>query len=102
MVPSSARAETLLEIDNPAYAARIEADRKTTSVRSSEVRKRLDELAADAESQALSDAIDTAANGFRTVRDDLLTPRKAGEALPPDAVATQLRPAAAAYAAAAN
>ena len=32
MVLSSARAETLLEIDNPAYAARIEADRKTTSV----------------------------------------------------------------------
>ena len=77
MVPSSARAETLLEIDNPAYAARIEADRKTTSVRSSEVRKRLDELAADAESQALFDAIDKAGNGFRTVRDDLVKRRKA-------------------------
>lgn len=82
MVPSSARAETLLEIDNPAYAARIEADRKTTSVRSSEVRKRLDELAADAESQALFDAIDKAGNGFRTVRDDLVKRRKAGEATP--------------------
>ncbi len=102
MVPSSARAETLLEIDNPAYAARIEADRKTTSVRSSEVRKRLDELAADAESQALFDAIDKAGNGFRTVRDDLVTRRKAGEALPPDAIANQLRPAADAYAAAVN
>ena len=102
MVPSSARAETLLEIDNPAYAARIEADRKTTSVRSSEVRKRLDELAADAESQALFDAIDKAGNGFRTVRDDLVKRRKAGEALPPDAIANQLRPAADAYAAAVN
>ena len=43
-------------------AARIDADRKATSARSSEVRKRLDELAADAESQALFDAIDKAGN----------------------------------------
>ena len=100
VVLSSARAETLLEIDNPAYAARIDADRKTTSARSSEVRKRLDELAADPESQALFDAIDKAGNGFRTVRDDLVKRRKAGEALPPDAIAKQLRPAADAYAAA--
>jgi len=101
VVLSSARAETLLEIDNnPAYAARIDADRKTTSARSSEVRKRLDELAADPESQALFDAIDKAGNGFRTVRDDLVKRRKAGEALPPDAIANQLRPAADAYAAA--
>lgn len=94
VVLSSARAETLLEIDNPAYAARIDADRKTTSARSSEVRKRLDELAADPESQALFDAIDKAGNGFRTVRDDLVKRRKAGEALPPDAIATScgLRP----------
>lgn len=102
VVLSSARAETLLEIDNPAYAARIDADRRTTSPRSSEVRKRLDELAADAESQALFDAIDKAGNGFRTVRDDLVKRRKAGEALPPDAIANQLRPAADAYAVAVN
>ena len=103
VVLSSAHAETLLEIDNnPAYAARIDADRKTTSARSSEVRKRLDELAADPESQALFDAIDKAGNGFRTVRDDLVKRRKAGEALPADAVANQLRPAAEAYAAAVN
>ena len=102
VVLSSARAETLLEIDNPAYAARIDADRKTTSTRSSEVRKRLDELAADPESQALFDAIDKAGNGFRTVRDDLVKRRKAGEALPPDAIANQLRPAADAYAASVN
>jgi len=101
VVLSSARAETLLEIDNdPTYAARIDADRKTTSARSSEVRKRLDELAADPESQALFDAIGKAGNGFRTVRDDLVKRRKAGEALPPDAIANQLRPAADAYAAA--
>ncbi|MDH4416086.1 MAG: methyl-accepting chemotaxis protein [Acidovorax sp.] len=103
VVLSSARAETLLEIDNnPAYAARIDADRKTTSARSSEVRKRLDELAADPESQALFDAIDKTGNSFRTVRDDLVKRRKAGEALPPDAVANQLRPAADAYAASVN
>ena len=83
VVLSSARAETLLELDNnPTYAARIDADRKTTSARSSEVRKRLDELAADPESQALFDAIDKAGNGFRTVRDDLVKRRKTGEALP--------------------
>ena len=35
VVRSSARAETLLEIDNPAYATRIDADRKATSARSS-------------------------------------------------------------------
>ena len=103
VVLSSARAETLLEIDNnPTYAARIDADRKTTSARSSEVRKRLDELAADPESQALFDAIDKSGNGFRTVRDDLVKRRKAGEALPPDAIANQLRPAADAYAASVN
>ena len=100
VVLSSVRAETLLEIDNPAYAARIDADRKVTSARSSNVRKRLDELAADSESQALFDAIDKAGNGFRTVRDDLVKRRKAGEALPPDAIAGSLRPAADAYAAA--
>ncbi len=102
VVLSSARAETLLEIDNPAYAARIDADRKTTSARSSEVRKRLDELADDAQSKALFEAIDKSGNGFRTVRDDLVKRRKGGDALPPDAIANQLRPAAEAYSAAVN
>lgn len=100
VVISSARAETLLEIDNPAYAGRIDADRKLTSTRSAEVRKRLDVLADDAPSQKLFDAIDAAGNGFRTVRDDLVKRRKAGETLPADAIAKQLRPAADAYAAA--
>ena len=102
VVLSSVRAETLLEIDNPTYAARIDADRKVTSARSSEVRKRLDALAADPQSQALFDAIDKSGNGFRAVRDDLVKRRKAGEALPPDAIANQLRPAADAYAASVN
>ncbi|EJE50838.1 methyl-accepting chemotaxis protein [Acidovorax sp. CF316] len=98
VVLSSVRAETLLEIDNPAYAARIDADRKVTSARSSEVRKRLDELAEDPQSQRLFDAIDKAGNQFRSVRDDLVKRRKAGEALPADAISGSLRPAADAYA----
>ena len=98
VVLSSVRAETLLEIDNPAYAARIDADRKATSARSAEVRKHLDVLADDAKSQALFDAIDKAGNTFRSVRDDLVKRRKAGEALAADAVGKQLRPAADAYA----
>ncbi len=92
VVLSSVRAETLLEIDNPAYAARIDADRKVTSARSSEVRKRLDELAADPESQALFDAIDKTGKDFRTVRDSLVKQRKAGESLAPESIASQLRP----------
>src|ERR1700712_956559 len=39
VVISSSRAETLLQIDNPAYAATIAADRKLTSERSEKVRK---------------------------------------------------------------
>ncbi|CAM3532395.1 methyl-accepting chemotaxis protein [Paracidovorax anthurii] len=100
VVLSSARAETLLEIDNPVYAARIDADRKLTSARSSEVRKRLEALAEDAESRRIFEAIDTAGNAFRAARDDLVKRRKAGETLPPDAVGKLLRPTADRYAAA--
>ena len=75
VVLSSVRAETLLEIDNPAYAARIDADRKATSARSAEVRKHLDVLADYAKSQALFYAIDKAGNTFRSVRDDLVKRR---------------------------
>ncbi len=102
VVLSSVRAETLLEIDNPGYASRIDADRKTTSARSTEVRKRLDALATDAESARIFDAIDSAGNGFRAARDELVKRRKAGETLPPDAISQQLRPAAERYAAAVN
>ncbi|MFT3813582.1 MAG: methyl-accepting chemotaxis protein [Acidovorax sp.] len=101
VVISSSRAETLLELDgNPAYVKRIDADRKATSARSSAVRKRLDALATDDDSHKLFEAIDQAGNQFRDVRDDLVKRRKAGAVLPPDAVATQLRPAADRYAAA--
>ncbi|KQM70071.1 methyl-accepting chemotaxis protein [Xylophilus sp. Leaf220] len=102
VVISASRAETLLEIDNPAYAKRIDADRKLTSARSEQVRKRLDELTGDEASNKLFAAIDTAGNRFRSVRDGLVKRRQAGETLPADAVATQLRPAADAYAASVN
>jgi len=99
VVISASRAETLLELaDNPAYAARIDADRKATSARSEVVRKRLDELATDEDSRRLFAAIDQAGSAFRKVRDGLVKLRKAGDALPPDAIAGSLRPAAAAYA----
>ncbi len=102
VVLSAARAESLLEVDNPAYAARVDADRKITSARSTEVRKRLEALAYDDESRRLFAAIDEAGNGFRAARDALIKRRQAGEALPPDAVGQQLRPAADRYAAAVN
>jgi len=103
VVLSSARAESLLEAgDNPVYTARVDADRKITSARSAEVRKRLDVLAADPQSERLFDAIDAAGNAFRAARDELVKRRQAGEALPPDAVGQQLRPAADRYAGAVN
>ena len=102
VVLSSSRAETLLEIDNPVYAKRIDADRKLTSARSEQVRKRLDELTDDEASNRLFAAIDSTGSRFRGVRDGLVKRRQAGETLPADAVATQLRPAAEAYAAAVN
>ena len=99
VVVSASRAETLLEVtDNPAYVARIDADRKKTSARSEQVRKRLDELTGDEASNRLFGAIDTAGGAFRTVRDGLVARRKSGETLPPDAIAGSLRPAAEAYA----
>ncbi|KAF1049562.1 MCP four helix bundle domain-containing protein [Xylophilus sp.] len=97
VVLSSARAEALLVADEPGFVARVEADRKATSARSTEVRKRLDALATDAESQRLFGAIDAAGNAFRGVRDDLVRRRKAGEAIAPGAIATGLRPAARSY-----
>jgi methyl-accepting chemotaxis protein len=98
VVISAHRAETLLELgDNPAFVARIDADRKATSARSTVVRKQLEELATDDESRRRFEAIDRAGNAFRKVRDDLVQRRKAGETLPADAVALRLRPAADAY-----
>ncbi|WPB59152.1 methyl-accepting chemotaxis protein [Xylophilus sp. GOD-11R] len=100
VVISASRAETLLELtDNPAFVARIDADRKATSARSELVRKRLEALATDEDSRRLFAAIDSAGGNFRKIRDGLVGRRQAGETLPPDAVAGNLRPAAAAYAA---
>ncbi|MDA8452316.1 methyl-accepting chemotaxis protein [Acidovorax sp. NCPPB 3859] len=100
VVLSSARAEALLEVGSPEYTARVDADRKQTSARSTEVRKRLEALAEDAESRRIFKDIDTAGNGFRAARDDLVKRRRSGETLPPDAVGKLLRPAADRYAAA--
>ena len=99
VVISASRAETLLELgDNPAYVSRIDADRKATSARSEVVRKRLEALAEDDGSKRLFAVIDEKGNAFRSARDGLVKRRKAGETLPPDAVAGTLRPAAEAYA----
>ncbi|MBV5293084.1 MAG: MCP four helix bundle domain-containing protein [Curvibacter lanceolatus] len=100
VVISSSRAETLLLIDNPAFAARIDADRKATSARSAEVRKRLDALATDAASRDLFTAIDQAGNAFREARDKLVKQKAAGEAVSEDSIRGLLRPAADRYAAA--
>ncbi len=102
VVLSAARAESLLEVDNPVYAARVDADRKRTSARSAEVRKRLEALAEDDESRRIFASIDATGNGFRTARDALVKRRQAGETLPPEAVGQLLRPAADRYAAAVN
>ncbi|MDT0140723.1 methyl-accepting chemotaxis protein [Acidovorax sp. PRC11] len=97
---SAVRAESLLEVDNPVYAARVDADRKRTSARSTEVRKRLEALAEDEESRRIFGAIDAAGNAFRSARDALVKRRQSGETLPPEAVGQLLRPAADRYAAA--
>ncbi|MDD0839990.1 methyl-accepting chemotaxis protein [Curvibacter sp. HBC61] len=100
VVISASRAETLLLIDNPTAAARIDADRKLTSVRSAEVRKRLEALASDDESKKLFSALDAAGQGFREVRDRLVKQRAGGQPVPDEAIGQSLRPAADRYAAA--
>ena len=98
VVLSSSRAETLLQIDDAAYAARINADRKLTSARSEVVRKRLDELADNERTKQLFGAIDAAGAKFRDVRNDLVKRKEAGTKLAGDEVQKVLRPAADAYA----
>ncbi|MBV8617313.1 MAG: MCP four helix bundle domain-containing protein [Curvibacter sp.] len=100
VVISASRAETLLLLDNPAYAKRIEADRKITSKRSEVVRKRLDALATDEASKQIFQEIDRAGNKFREVRDKLVHQREAGQAVPEEAIGSELRPAADGYSAA--
>jgi methyl-accepting chemotaxis protein len=99
VVLSSARAETLLKIDDPAYAERINADRKLTSARSEVVRQRLEALSDTEETRRLFGAIDTAGDAFRDVRNALVKKKSAGEVVADDEIRERLRPAAAAYAA---
>ncbi|KQV99716.1 methyl-accepting chemotaxis protein [Rhizobacter sp. Root1221] len=98
VVLSSVRAETLLEIDDPAYAARINADRKVTSARSEVVRKALEDLADTDETKRLFADIDTAGDAFRDVRNALVKKKGAGEAITDEEIQSKLRPAATGYA----
>ena len=98
VVISSERAETLLQSDEAGYAASINADRKITSARSEEVRKRLEALAADPHSRELFAAIDAAGNEFRAIRNKLVKRKEAGEKIPSDEIHSTLRPAADGYA----
>ena len=100
VVISSERAETLLQSDDAGYAASINADRKITSARSEEVRKRLEALAADPYSRELFAAIDAAGNEFRAIRNKLVKRKEAGEKIPSDEIHSTLRPAADGYASA--
>ena len=97
VVLSSSRAETLLQIDDAAYAASINADRKLTSARSEVVRKRLDELADNERTKLLFADIDAAGAKFRDVRNDLVKRKTAGEKVSGADIQKLLRPAADAY-----
>ena len=98
VVLSSARAETLLQIDDAEFAARINADRKLTSARSEVVRKALEDLADTDRTKELFGVIDEAGGKFRGVRDGLVKRKAAGEKVAGDDIAGKLRPAADAYA----
>jgi methyl-accepting chemotaxis protein len=100
VVLSSSRAETLLQVADPAVAARIDADRKLTSARSTEVRKRLESLADTDETRRLFAEIDAQGNAFRGLRDELVKRQKAGGAVTAEDIDARLRPAAARYSAA--
>jgi methyl-accepting chemotaxis protein len=98
VVISAERAQTLLHLDDPAYASVIGADRKATSARSEVVRKRLEALADTQRTRDLFDAIDAAGNHFRDVRNALVKRKDGGEAIAGDEIQKTLRPAADAYA----
>ena len=95
---SSFRAETLLQVDEPAFVARVNADRKATSARSETVRKQLEQLADDDETKQLFTKIDDAGSVFRKVRDAMVKRKAAGEKIDGDEISGKLRPAADAYA----
>jgi len=98
VVLSSTRAETLLQIDDADYAARITADRKLTSARSEVVRKALEQLADTDRTKELFAVIDEAGGRFRGVRDELVKRKAAGDRISGDDIGNRLRPAADAYA----
>jgi len=98
VVLSASRAETLLQIDDPAFAARIDADRKLTSARSEVVRKTLDALSNTEKSKQLFAEIDRSGDIFRTLRNGLVKRKAAGEKIGSDVIQGTLRPAADAYA----
>lgn len=94
---SAFRAEALLASDDKALATRVDADRKRTSKRSAELRKRLESLIDDEQSAALMKAIDAAGDRFRDVRTAMVKRDAAGEKVSAAELENQLRPAAAAY-----
>jgi len=100
VVISAERAQTLLRVDDAAWAAVIGADRKATSARSEVVRKRLETLTDTQRTRDLFQAIDVAGNHFRDVRNGLVKRKDGGEAVPGDEIQKTLRPAADAYASA--
>jgi methyl-accepting chemotaxis protein len=97
---SAERAQTLMRVDDAAYAAAIGADRKATSARSEVVRERLEALADTPRTHELFAAIDVAGNHFRDVRNALVKRREGGEAVAGDEIQRTLRPAADEYTAA--
>ncbi len=87
----------MLQIDDAAYAAGINADRQLTSARSEIVRKRLDELADNERTKLLFADIDAAGAKFRDVRNDLVKRKTAGGTVSGGDIQKVLRPAADAY-----
>jgi methyl-accepting chemotaxis protein len=98
VVLSSMRAETLLLIDNPGFATRINDDRKATSARSEVVRKSLEDLADTDKTRELFKEIDATGDKFRAARNDLVKRKEQGQPISDDAIRTVLRPAADGYA----
>ncbi len=95
---SSFRAEALLVSDDKAFAKRVGEDRKKTSERSAELRKRLESLLDDPQSLALMKEIDNAGDKFRDIRTELVKRDAEGAKVEIAEIEQRLRPAAAAYA----
>ncbi len=96
------RAETLLRIDDAPFAAQIAEDRKATQARSKVVRETLAELADSEKSKALFAQIDQTGIAYRQVRDALFKRKEGGERIDGKEILEKLRPAADAYAKAAD